>query len=169
MDPSEYLAFVPLLFYGIALADLLGQWRRFFDKAFLYWPYFLTTIMLTEVAVWNVYMYLEVVAHLEGIGYFRYWLYLVQPMIFLITVSALTPEAENQDTEGYFKQRISIVFGLIAAYIASHFLPAFYHSADFDYVRMISIAICILIAVTRRTWLVYVMAVVWFLGLFLRA
>jgi hypothetical protein len=29
MDPAEDLAFVPLLFYGIALAELLGQWRRF--------------------------------------------------------------------------------------------------------------------------------------------
>jgi hypothetical protein len=29
MEAPEYLAFIPLLFYGIALADLLGQWRRF--------------------------------------------------------------------------------------------------------------------------------------------
>jgi len=54
MDSTEYLAFVPLLLYGIALADLfdlLGQWRRFFDKEYLYWPYFLTTVMVTELAI----------------------------------------------------------------------------------------------------------------------
>jgi hypothetical protein len=30
MDASEYLAFLPLLLYGIALADLFSQWKRFF-------------------------------------------------------------------------------------------------------------------------------------------
>ena len=95
MDPAEYLAFVPLLIYGIALADLLGQWRRFFDKDYFYFPYFLTTIIFTEAAVWNVYKYLEVVTNLEGVSYAQYWAYLVQPVLFLITVSALTPESND--------------------------------------------------------------------------
>ena len=53
MEAPEYLAFIPLLFYGIALADLLGQWRRFFDGDYFYLPYFLTTLIFTEVAIWN--------------------------------------------------------------------------------------------------------------------
>jgi len=31
METTEYLAFVPLLIYGIGLADLLGEWKRLFD------------------------------------------------------------------------------------------------------------------------------------------
>ena len=64
MEASEYLAFIPLLIYGIALADLLGQWRRFFDRDYFYLPYFLTTLIFTENAIWSVYGYLEVTSHL---------------------------------------------------------------------------------------------------------
>ena len=108
MDSTEYLAFVPLLFYGIALADLLGEWRRFFDKKYFYWPYSLTTVMLTELAVRNVFLYLEVVQGMDGQSYFRYWLHLVQPMIFLMVVSALTPDNHDQDTKSYFNERLGI-------------------------------------------------------------
>jgi len=31
MDLTEYMVFLPLLIYGIALADLFSQWKRFFD------------------------------------------------------------------------------------------------------------------------------------------
>ena len=165
MDPAEYLAFVPLLFYGIALADLLGQWRRFFDRDCFYLPYFVTTIIFTESAVWNVYIYLEVVSHLEGIRYHQYWSYLVQPMLFLLTVSALTPESDNQDTEGYFKQRLSLVYGLMAIFVASHFLAGFGATVPVTFPRIILIALCIAIVLTKKIWLIYVTTVFWFVGL----
>ena len=72
MQPSEYLAFIPLLIYGLALADLLGQWRRFFEREYFYLPYFLVTLIFTEVAIWNVFIYLGVTKQLEGISYFQY-------------------------------------------------------------------------------------------------
>ncbi len=171
MEPAEYLAFVPLLFYGIALADLLGQWRRFFDKDFFYFPYFLTTIIFTEVAVWNVYRYLEVVSYLEDVRYAQYWLYLVQPILFLLTVSALTPESENQDTERYFKERFSLVYGLVAIFVSSHFLSGFGSMISLTYMtytRIVIIALSVVIALTKRIWLIYVTAVVWFVSLLLR-
>ena len=171
MDPAEYLAFVPLLFYGIALADLLGQWRRFFDKDYFYFPYFLTTIIFTEAAVWNVYRYLEVVSHLEGVRYAQYWLYLVQPILFLLTVSALTPESEREDTERYFKQRFSLVYALAAIFVLSHFLSGFgsiIPLTNLRYTRIILIVLSVLIALTRRIGLIYVLAGVWFVSLLLR-
>ena len=171
MDPAEYLAFVPLLFYGIALADLLGQWRRFFDKDYFYLPYFLTTIIFTEVAVWNVYRYLEVVSHLEDVRYAQYWLYLVQPILFLLTVSALTPEFETQDTKCYFKERFSLVYGLFAIFVASHFLSGFGSMIPLTYMtytRIIVIGFSVVISLTKRIWLIYVTTVVWFLSLLLR-
>ena len=168
MDPAEYLPFIPLLFYGIAMADLLGQWKRFFDRSYLYLPYFLTTIMMTEVAIWNVYLYLNMLDQLKGIGYFAYWLHLVQPMLFLICVSALTPDSDTKDTKEYFDGRLTIVYGLLAAFVASHFLPAFYADSHLDLTRFAGIALCLVIAITRRPWMVYVMVVVWASGILAR-
>ena len=48
-------------------------------------------IVFTEAAVWNVYSDREVVESLEGIHCLEYWGYLLQPMIFLLIVSAPTP------------------------------------------------------------------------------
>lgn len=168
MDPAEYLTFVPLLFYGIALADLLGQWRRFFDRDYFYFPYFLTTIIFTEASVWNVYQYLEVVSHLEGIRYAQYWLYLIQPMLLLLTVSALTPESENSDTKGYFQERLSLVYGLAAIFVSSHFLSGFASMTPVTYMRVVLITLSFMIALTKKIWLIYLTAVVWFIGLLLR-
>ena len=168
MDPAEYLAFVPLLFYGMALADLLGQWRRFFDRNYFYFPYFLTTIIFTEAAVWNVYQYLEVVLYLEGIRYARYWLYLIQPIILLLTVSALTPDSDNQDTKRYFQERFSLVYGLAALFVFSHFLSGFTSLLTLTYTRIALLLLSIAIAVTKKIWLIYLTGVIWFLSFLLR-
>ncbi len=162
MDPAEYLAFVPLLFYGIALADLLGQWRRFFDRNYFYLPFFLTTIMFTEGAIWNVYKYLDVVSILGSVRYAQYWSYLIQPILFLITVSALTPESDIQNTKGYFHDRISLVYGLISIFIASHFLSLFGLQTPFNYmnnIRIILILLTATIAITKKVWLIYLVAI----------
>ena len=168
MEASEYLAFIPLLIYGIALADLLGQWRRFFDRNYFYLPYFLTTLIFTENAIWSVYGYLEVTSHLEGIKYFQYWAYLLQPMLFLIIVSALTPEPEIKDTETYFKKRMPVVFGLMAVYISSHFIANYGVMSQLNVVRLLAIVLCIAMAVSRRAWLVYVVTALWLFSLFAR-
>jgi len=168
MEASEYLAFIPLLIYGIALADLLGQWRRFFDRNYFYLPYFLTTLIFTENAIWSVYGYLEVTSHLEGIKYFQYWAYLLQPMLFLIIVSALTPEPEIKDTETYFKKRMPVVFGLMAVYISSHFIANYGVMSQLNMVRLLAIVLCIVMAVSRRAWLVYVVTTLWLFSLFAR-
>lgn len=168
MQPSEYLAFIPLLIYGLALADLLGQWRRFFEKDYFYLPYFLTTLIFTEVAIWNVFIYLGVTQQLAGISYFQYWLYLSQPMLFLITVAALTPETENKETEIYFKKRIPIVFGLMALYIGSHLFSSVGSTPALNVVRVITVVLLVIIATTRKVWLVYVATILWVASLFAR-
>ncbi len=168
MQPSEYLAFIPLLIYGLALADLLGQWRRFFEKDYFYLPYFLVTLIFTEIAIWNVFIYLGVTQQLAGIGYFQYWLYLSQPMLFLITVAALTPETENKETEKYFKKRIPIVFGLMALYIGSHLFSNVGSTPALNVVRVITVVLLLIIATTRRVWLVYVASILWVISLFAR-
>lgn len=168
MQPSEYLAFIPLLIYGLALADLLGQWRRFFERDYFYLPYFITTLIFTEVAIWNVFIYLVVTEMLAGIGYFQYWLYLSQPMLFLITVAALTPEPENKETEVYFKQRMPIVFGLMALYIGSHLFTSVGSTPALNVVRVITVLLLVSIAASRKVWLVYVASILWVISLFAR-
>lgn len=169
MEPSEYLAFIPLLIYGIALADLLGQWRRFFDRDYFYLPYFLTTLIFTEIAIWNVFIYLEVTERLEGISYFRYWLYLVQPVTYLIAVTALTPDEEDKDTEAYFKKRMPVVFGLMGLYIGSHLFQDYGPGGGLNAVRLVTVALCAITAATRKVWLVYVAASLWAISLLTRA
>lgn len=168
MQPSEYLAFIPLLIYGLALADLLGQWRRFFERDYFYLPYFITTLIFTDVAIWNVFIYLGVTEMLAGIGYFQYWLYLSQPMLFLITVAALTPEPENKETEVYFKQRMPIVFGLMALYIGSHLFTSVGSTPALNVVRVITVLLLVSIAASRKVWLVYVASILWVISLFAR-
>ena len=58
MDPAEYLAIVPLLIYGIGITDLLGQWKRIFNKDGRFPLYIIYTIILTEVAIYNVVIYI---------------------------------------------------------------------------------------------------------------
>lgn len=168
MQPSEYLAFIPLLIYGLALADLLGQWRRFFDRDYFYLPYFLTTLIFTEVAIWNVFIYLGVTQQLAGISYFQYWLYLLQPMLFLITVAALTPEPENKETEVYFKHRMPIVFGLMALYIGSHLFATYGSTSPLNAVRVVTVVLLVITAASRKVWLVYVASGLWVISLFAR-
>jgi uncharacterized membrane protein len=168
MEASEYLAFIPLLIYGIALADLLGQWRRFFDKDYFYLPYFLTTLIFTENAIWSVYGYLEVTSHLEGISYFRYWSHLLQPMLFLVIVSALTPEPEKKDTKTYFIKRMPVVFGLMAVYVGSHFVANYGTMSSINVVRLFAVILCIVMAFSRRASLVYLVTVLWIFSLFAR-
>ena len=168
MEASEYLAFIPLLIYGIALADLLGQWRRFFDRDYFYLPYFLTTLIFTENAIWSVYGYLEVTSHLAAIEYFQYWAYLLQPMLFLVIVSALTPELEIKDTKAYFIKRMPVVFGLMAVYIGSHFIANYGEISQLNIARFLAILLCIAMAISRRAWLVYVATALWVFSLFAR-
>ena len=168
MDPAEYFAFVPLLFYGIALSDLLGQWRRFFDRDYFYLPYFATTVIFTELAIWNIYGYLDVVQQLKDATYRQYWAYLLQPMIFLLTVSALTPESEDQNTKEYFDNRMALVYGLMAIFIGSHLFMSYDDPTSRIVVRIVATALLVVVAVTRRTSVIYALGVLWFVGLLSR-
>ena len=168
MSAAELLSFIPLLLYGVALADLFGQWRRFFDKDYLYWPYVFTTIIFTEVAIWNVYLFLVDIQDAELLSYFDYWSFLCQPILFLLIVHAFTPESETKDTATYFKKRITIVFTLFAIYIALHFLPGMGDASELNLPRLLGIVICLVIAFSRYIPLVYVFAVIWVISLFFR-
>jgi uncharacterized membrane protein len=164
MDPAEYLAIVPLLIYGIGITDLLGQWKRFFNREDRYPLYILYTIMLTEIAVYNVVIYIDLVNVLPQQSYFTYLMNLLPPILFLMVVNIFTPD-EGSGTEEYFKANIRLMFVLITIFVASHFLYDFDEQSGQGYLRIIFIALLTAIAIFKKQWLMYLVAVLWLVSL----
>ena len=163
MDPAEYLAIIPLLIYGIGITELLGQWKRFFNKEAQYPLYIIFTIILTEVAIYNVVIYIDVVNILPQLNYFKYLSYLIPPILFLIVVNIFTPD-EGSNTEEYFKTNIRLIFIMITIFASSHFLY------DFDeegrgYLRIVMVLLLLAISIFKKTWMMYLVAVLWLISL----
>ena len=92
MSATDYLSFLPLLIYGIAIADLFSHWKRLFDIKTFFLPYALFTIMLTEVALYNVFIYAELINDLEGLASGQYLMYLLPPFLFMMVANVFTPD-----------------------------------------------------------------------------
>jgi len=167
MDATEYLAFIPLLLYGIGLADLLSEWKRLFVTKDWYLPYALLTIILTETALYNVFIYIHLVEQMPGQSYLNYLLYLIPPFLFLMATSVFTPDQESE-TKEYFIRRMPVFFTLLALFIASHFLYGFNEPALIVIGRAVTIVLIITFGNMRKVWVVYVLAAVWFLLFFVK-
>ncbi len=165
MDVSEYLAFLPMLLYGIALADLFSQWKRLFNPRQLFIPYLLLTIILTETALYNVFVYAELIDELKELNYFGYLLYLIPPFLFMLTVNIFTPD-QNSDTKEYFLKQMPVFFTLMALFAGSHFLYDFDENTATLVIRIAAIAIIFLAGVTRKIWLFYLICLMWLVMLF---
>lgn len=160
MDSSEYLAFIPLLIYGIALADLFGEWKRFFDKTQWFLPYILLTIIFTEIAIYNVFIYLKLVKVMGGQTYISYLLNILPPFLFMMLVNSFTPE-KGDITKDYFIKNMPIFMSLFAAFIASHFFFNFEENTYTIIGRVFSIVFLILTGLSRKIWMVYLAFFIW--------
>lgn len=167
MEASEYLAFLPLLIYGIALADLFSQWKRFFNLKEVYIPYLLLTIILTETALYNVFIYAELIDQLAGLSYFSYLLYLIPPFLFMLTANIFTPDKDS-DTEEYFLRQMPVFLSLLALFSASHFLYDFNENFPTIVGRMTAILIIIITGISRKIWMFYIVVVLWIFLLFVK-
>ena len=167
MNASEVLANLPLLIYGIAIAELFSQWKRFINFKEVYLPYVLMTIILTEIALYNVFLFAQLVDEISEMSYRNYLIYLFPSIVFMITVYSFTPEKED-DTEEYFKSNIPVIFGLISIFVASHFFFRFDETRTVILGRISILVVLILAAVFRRIWLIYLFIGIWFLLLFFR-
>ena len=165
MSTSEYLAFLPMLIYGIALADLFHQWSRFINLKQIFFPYLLLTVILTETALYNVFLFAGLLEHLEGLTYANYLVYLVPPFLFLLTTIFFTP-GEDADTEEYFMKHMPVFMSLFALFIASHILYEFNEQKFVFVLRGIAILLLVLAGILRKKWLIYLFAVLWILSLF---
>jgi len=168
MDAFKILTFLPLLFYGIALSDLLREWKRLLDLKKLYLPYAMFTVILTETALYNVFIYKNIMDNFMGLGYFGYLIYLIPPFLFMLTVNIFTPE-KDADTEAYFVKQMPKFFALFGLFIACHFLFDFGESTIVSVFRVIVIAVIIIIGFLQKKWPVYIFFVLWLCSLVLKA
>ena len=168
MSTVEYLLFIPLLIYGIAIADLLSQWKQLLETKSRYLPYTLLTILLTEVAVYNVYSFLQKIDVLDNVTYAQYWLYLLPPLIFLMAISALVSDKNEENTEVFFLKRAPVVFSLLALYTAFHLLPSYSFHDSLAPMRVVIIILAILIALTKNMKFFYALSFLWAVSLVFR-
>lgn len=170
MDAIEYLLFIPLLLYGIALSDLFGEWKKILSNKNYYWPYIATIITITEIGIYNVYIFFNLASYLKESSYFQYCLFLAPPFVFLLLVNFLTHKEDDEvmHSKDFFQSRIPQVFFTLAVFISLHFIP-FYHFENEIFVpRLIAVAICLAFAYWRKMFLFYPLILIWILTIVLR-
>lgn len=168
MNTGQYLAFIPLLIFGIGISDLLGQWKRFFIREDQFVLYIVLTVMFIEMAIYNVFIYVSIFDLMPGYTYIRYLSFLLPPVLFQMLVNVFTPD-EGRQTREYFDQNIRLIFVLLALFVASHFIYDFQEPHLAQYIRILYIILMIGVAVTRKKWLIYLGIFFWIVGLFFRA
>ena len=168
MDPAEYLAFIPLLIYGIGITDLLGQWKRFFKRKDQDFLYIIITVMLIEIAIYNVFIYLDLVDDMPRNSYIRYLSFLVPPILFQMLVNVFTPD-EGRKTREYFYKNMRLIFYLWAAFVASHFIYTFNESNASNYLRVGFIIVLVSTALFRKHWIIYLGIALWIASFSVRA
>jgi hypothetical protein len=167
MEATEYLAFLPLLIYGIALADLFREWKRFLNLKEIFLPYLIVTIILTETALYNVFAFAGLLENLAGQSYSSYLLYLAPPFLFMLATSFFTPE-KNSDTEEYFMKNMPVFLTFFALFSASHFLYDFNEPTIFIGIRLFSLVYILLTGILRKKWMVYLLGAIWLFSLFIK-
>jgi len=165
MEATEYLAFLPLLIYGISLADLFREWKRFLNLKEIFLPYLLLTIILTETALYNVFAFAGLLENLEGQTYSSYLLYLAPPFLFMLATSFFTPE-EGSDTKEYFMKNMPVFLTFFALFAASHFLYDFNEPGIFKGIRIFGVVVILLTGFLRKKWMVYLLCAIWLFSLF---
>ena len=168
MVSSEYLAFIPLLIYGIALADLLSQWKRLLKSNQLFIPYLFLTIILTETAIYNVFVYGNLINQLAGQNYSSYLSYLLPPFLFMLTTNIFTPD-QDSDTEEYFMKNMPVFLTIFSLFIASHFLYEFGESTPTIIVRVVGGILVFIAGVSRKKWIFYTFCTLWVFSQFVKS
>ncbi len=146
MSTTEFLAFIPLLIYGLGLTLLLGEWKRVFDRSEVFLPYTLMTLFLTEIMVYNVFIYERLIEQLAGLSYLHYLVFLISPILFYLAVLVFTPEPGDK-TKEHFINRMPLFYVLIALLTATNF---FYKLEESIYV---SISRVVFIICSYHLWL----------------
>lgn len=167
MSATDYLSFLPLLIYGIAIAELLSEWKRLFDIKTFFLPYALFTVLLTEVAIYNVFIYAELIEELKGLSYGMYLIYLIPPFLFMLVTNIFTPD-KGEDTRHYFLKQKPLMFTLISVFIATHFLFDFNEEPRLVYTRLAYLTIIFVSGFINKIWPSYVIVALWLISIYMR-
>jgi hypothetical protein len=167
MSTSEYLAFIPLLIYGMGLATLMAEWKRLFDPAEIFLPYSLLTVVLTEIAFYNVFIYQRLIDRFAGQNYLHYLILLISPMLFFLVAHIFTPGSGDK-TKDYFIKRMPLFFSLLALLVASNFIYGLEESMFINIGRIVFIIVILLCGFTRKIWLTYLLVFMWLLSFLVR-
>ena len=161
MTSKEYYIILPLLLYGLGIADLVNSWRSFFVSKRRYWPYIITSLILLEAAFWNFFRMNEWMAEGSYVTYLSYSRFIITPLVFILVVAVFTPEQETEDIEKYFTTNMRVIFGGLAVFVALHFLfiPPDGMALKELTGRLVGIALLVFMAVVRKPSLVYVLLV----------
>lgn len=109
MDKQEFLLLIPAIIYGVAIVDLM----KIFQHKKNYW----------ELLIWGVYIFMAIVftwtelyAKLhtitDDIG--RFFMIIIQAILFAQIVAVITPEEKDVNTKEYFLENKTKFFILIA-------------------------------------------------------
>jgi len=167
MDATQYLAFVPLLIYGLGLTALMSDWKRLFDVNQIYLPYTLLSLVITEMAVYNVFIYIQVIEEFKEQSYLSYLSFLLSPFLFFMAAQVFTPDA-GVNTKKYFTKRMPLFYSLFALLICSHFIYDLVESSYTVIMRLAFMVLIIGVGFSRRPWLTYLVVFFWAFSLFLR-
>lgn len=167
MDATQYLAFVPLLIYGLGLTALLADWKRFFDPKEIYLPYTLLSLVITEVAVYNVFIYIQLIERFHEQSYLSYLSFLVPPFLFYMSAQVFTPDP-GTNTKEYFVKRMPLFYSLFALLIGSHFIYDLVETKYATALRLIFIVLIITVGILRKPLLTYLVILFWAVSLFVR-
>jgi hypothetical protein len=156
--------------YGIVLTKLFGEWRRFFDFENWHGPYIITIVVFTEIAVWNIYTFLDVISREASHSYPSYLGLLAAPFLFMLSINALLAgeEAGGLVDRAEFQSRMRLSYFFMGCFLALHFLPLFGPDDGLSLPRVAAGVILFLIAGLQKERLVYLLGVVWLVSLVIR-
>lgn len=167
MSSAEYLVFIPLLIYGMGLTTLLVEWKRFFDIKQIYLPYTFLTLVMTEIAIYNVFIYYRIINQFSGQSYLTYLAFLISPFLFFLLTNIFVPEP-GENTKEHFIRRMPLFYSLIALMVASNFIYRLEQSLYASVSRLIFIILLIITGFTRKIWLTYVVVLMWLITFLVR-
>jgi hypothetical protein len=154
MSKDEFFAFMPLLIYGIAISELVMHWRDYLKSDRRYWPHLISGLFTLEVVFLNFYFLYDKLDLLFE-NYYAFLFRLTSPLVMLLAVSVYTPEPEKS-VKAYFLDKMPTFFSLLALFITLNMLQELVFNS-FLIIRLITIAICLLIAYTKKVWLIYLL------------
>ena len=145
----------------------MNDWKRIFVVSQIYLPYTLISVVLSEVAVYNIFIYIRLIAEFKEHNYLSYLVYLIPPICFHITTTVFTPDP-GSDTKTYFLERMRLFYFLFALLIASHFLYGLEETQHATIIRMVFILFLIIVSILKKAWLSYLVVFFWLFSFFVR-